>query len=500
VTSRLVDARTELARHEAYCLRTAQRSSDRDEVWSRSLLQCFIATGLSPAGGACGSAKCWWDTKASVPPYQAVCRSRRVAGTVSLAACSHGPEAVVMGQVGWARARVSEAIRVVFSLERLQARSPCQAPCQAGPCLPGRLCGSSGSPRCDVSAGQAGSAGRRRRHRPCSHWRGCGGRARPLACEGPHRAHPCVRAARRASLRFGSSGHRQAAGRRARGACLRHAQSGNASSAHALRGPSSACQTFTLHALCAQVPGKSAAAAPDATSAPAADLAVRASARRSLALLPARTHCAGPALLARPSRYTRCARRCPASPLPQRRTPPARQLQTSRCVPPADAVWLCFQRACTARAQLCLAEVHAICAVRAGARQVRCRSAGRHQRASCRPRGACLRQTQSGVASCAHALRGPSSAWQKFTLYALCAQVPGKSATIAPDATSAPAADLAVRASATRSLALLPACTLCAGPALLGRSSRYMRCARRCSATPLPQRQTLHTRQPQRSW
>jgi len=254
-----------------------------------------------------------------------------------------------------------------------------------------------------------------------------------------------VRAGAR-QVRCRSAGRHQRASCRPRGACLRQAQSGVASSAHALRGPSSACQTFTLHALCAQVPGKSAAAAPDATSAPAADLAVRASGRRSLALLPARTHCAGPALLGRSSRYMRCARRCPASPLPQRRTPPARQLQTSRCVPPADAVWRCFLRARTARAQLCLAEVHAICAVRAGARQVRYHSAGRHQRASRRPRGACLRHTQSGTASCVHALRGPSSAWQKFTLYALCAQVLGNSAAAAPDATYAPAAEVVVSA------------------------------------------------------
>ncbi len=190
----------------------------------------------------------------------------------------------------------------------------------------------------------------------------------------------------------------------------------------------------------------SALAAADTAKLQVAELAVRASATRSLAMLPARTHCAGPALLARPSRYTRCARRCPASPLPQRRTPPARQLQTSRCVPPADAVWRCFLRARTARAQLCLAEVHAICAVRAGARQVRYHSAGRHQRASRRPRGACLRHTQSGTASCVHALRGPSSAWQKFTLYALCAQVLGNSAAAAPDATYAPAAEVVVSA------------------------------------------------------
>jgi len=197
-----------------------------------------------------------------------------------------------------------------------------------------------------------------------------------------------VRAGAR-QVRCRSAGRHQRASRRARGACLRQTQSGVASCAHALHGP---------------------------------------------------------ALLARPSRYTRCVRRCPASPLPQRRTPPARQPQSSRCVPPPDAVWRCFLRARIARASSACQSFTLHATVCAGARQVRCRSAGRHQRASRRARGACLRQTQSGVASCAHALRGPSSAWQSFTLHALCAQVAGKFAAAAPDATSAPAADLAVRA------------------------------------------------------
>ena len=76
VTSRLVDARTELARHEAYCLRTAQRSSDRHEVWSRSLPHDNGSGRSVPCG------RCLWlcqvlvgRTKASVPPYQAVCSS-----------------------------------------------------------------------------------------------------------------------------------------------------------------------------------------------------------------------------------------------------------------------------------------------------------------------------------------------------------------------------------------------------------------------------------------
>jgi len=154
----------------------------------------------------------------------------------------------------------------------------------------------------------------------------------------------------------------------------------------------------------------------------------------------------------------------------------------------------------TARAQLCLAELHLSSTMRAGARQVRCRTARRYQHARRRARGVCLRQTQPGIASCAHALRGPRSAWQNFTLHALSAQVPDKSAAAAPDATSTPAAELAVRAFAARSSALLPARTHCAGPALLGRTSRYMRCARRCPASPLPLRQTPQTRPPQKSW
>jgi len=157
-------------------------------------------------------------------------------------------------------------------------------------------------------------------------------------------------------------------------------------------------------------------------------------------------HCAGPALLGRTSPIKHYACRCPASPLPHRQTLPARPPPSSRCVPPPDAAWHCFLRARTARAPLCLAELHATCAVRAGAGQVRCRSARRYQHASRRARGACLCRAQFGIASCAHALRGPSSAWQNFTLHALCAQVPGKSAAAAPDATNATATEVVVRA------------------------------------------------------
>ena len=271
-------------------------------------------------------------TKASVPPYQAVCRSLSVAGSVSLAACSHGPEAVVMGQVGWARARVSEAIRVVSSLERLQARSPCLAPCQAGCVYPD-----------DCVARPA--------HRN--------------AMSAQDKLAVLAVAAGIDSAAIGAVVEAAPARSHVRGRTAHNP-------GHALRAARA-----------------SASAAVDTAKLQAAELAVRASATRSLALLPARTHCAGPALLGRPSRFKHCARRCPASPLPQRRTPPARQPQSSRCVPPPDAVWRCFLRARTARA---------------------------------------------------------SSACQTITLHALCAQVPGKSAAAAPDATSAPAADLAVRA------------------------------------------------------
>ncbi len=407
-----------------------------------------------------------------------------------------------MGQVGWARARVSEAIRVVSSLERLQARSPCLAPCQAGcvypdDCVarPAHRNAMSAQDKLAVLAVAAGidsaAIGAVVEAAPArSHVRG-------RTAHNPGHALRAARASasaavdtaklQAAELAVRASATRSLALLPARTHCAGPALLGRPSrfkhcarrcpasplpqrrtpparqpqSSRCVPPPdavwrcflrartaraSSACQTITLHALCAQVPGKSAAAAPDATSAPAAELAVRASARRSLALLPARTHCAGQLCLPELHATRNCVRRCPASPLPQRRTPPARQPQSSRCVPPPDAVWRCFLRARTARAQLCLAELHATRTVRAGGRQVRCRSAGRHHCASRRARGACLRQTQSGVASCAHALRGPSSAWQSFTLHALCAQVAGKFAAAAPDATSAPAADLAVRA------------------------------------------------------
>jgi len=211
-----------------------------------------------------------------VPPYQAVCRSLSVAGSVSLAACSHGPEAVVMGQVGWARARVSEAIRVVSSLERLQARSPCLAPCQAGCVYPD-----------DCVARPA--------HRN--------------AMSAQDKLAVLAVAAGIDSAAIGAVVEAAPARSHVRGRTAHNP-------GHALRAARA-----------------SASAAVDTAKLQAAELAVRASATRSLALLPARTHCAGPALLGRPSRFKHCARRCPASPLPQRRTPPARQPQSSRCAP-----------------------------------------------------------------------------------------------------------------------------------------------------------------------
>lgn len=46
VTSKLVDARTELVRHEGYCFRLAKRSRDRQEVRGLSVLHGSLENGL----------------------------------------------------------------------------------------------------------------------------------------------------------------------------------------------------------------------------------------------------------------------------------------------------------------------------------------------------------------------------------------------------------------------------------------------------------------------
>ena len=216
-----------------------------------------------------------------------------VAGTVSLAPCSHGPEAVVSGQVGWARAHVSEAIRVVSSLERLQARSPCEVPCQAGPAFPDD---------CD---------------------------ARP--------AHPfAVSAQDKLAVLAVAAGIDPAA----IGAVVEAAPARSHVRGRTAHNPG--------HALRAGAAPVCAPAATDAAKLQATELAVRAFAAHVLASPHTHPHCAGPGLLGRPSRFKRCARRCPASLLPQCRTPQSRQPQRPRCVPPPYTVCRCFLRACTA--------------------------------------------------------------------------------------------------------------------------------------------------------